>query len=147
MIRAATCEDVPAMVELGRQMLEEAPHFAAVPLSEERLTESLLALIGSPRALVAVASLAREIDGFLIAIAAPHWASDIIEVSELVLYVHPLARGRWLSPQLIERLKDFAAAQGASLVRAGASAGICDDDVVRLYERAGFKRCGACLQL
>jgi GNAT superfamily N-acetyltransferase len=147
MIRAATSDDLPALLEMGELMLAESPHFAAVPLSRERLGESLLALLGTPDALVALAEVDGIPAGVMVAFAAPHWASEIVEVSEIALFVHLAYRRSGIAAALIERFKEFACERGAGLVRAGASAGICDDAVVRLYERAGFKPCGACLQL
>lgn len=147
MIRAATMQDLPALIAMGEAMLAEAPHFAAVPISRARLTESLAAMIAAPSALVALAEVDGVPVGAVIAYATTHWASDITEAAEIALYVHPKHRRSGVAAALVERFKLFASDHGAALVRAGASAGICDDAVVRVYERAGFKVCGACLQL
>lgn len=147
MIRAATPADLPAILSMGEAMLAEAPHFAAVPFSRARLSESLAALIAAPDALVAVAEVDGVAAGVMIAYAAQHWASEVVEASELALFVHAAHRRSGIASALIERFKEFAAEHGAALVRAGASAGTCDEAVVRGYERAGFHRCGTCLQL
>lgn len=147
MIRDASIDDVPRLVAFGRAMMAESPHFRALPFSAHVLETSLTAIIESSAGLCAVAEHESEVAGVLLAFASPHWAADCIEVSEMALYVDPPARKSGIAFALIERLKQFAHDNGAAIVRAGASAGIADEQVARLYELAGFKRCGLCLQL
>lgn len=147
MIRAATAADLPVLLAMGEAMLGAAPHFAAVPVSVKRLADSLAVLIDCADALVAIAEVQGRPAGAMIAFAAPHWASEVVEVSEIALYVDPAHRRAGVAAALIGRFVEFAREKGAALTRAGASAGICDDAVVRAYERAGFRVCGACLQL
>lgn len=146
MIRAATIADLPQLLELGREMLAEAPNFAALPFSAGQLEATLINLIAEPGALVCVAERDGQIVGAVLANAGMHWASEAIVACELALFVAPCARGTMVAARLIQRLKLFAIESGAALCRAGASTGVCDALVVSLYERAGFKVCGTSLQ-
>jgi GNAT superfamily N-acetyltransferase len=146
MIRDASIADLPQLLELGRQMLAEAPNFQGLPFSARQLEATLTNLIAEPGALVAVAERDGRVVGAVVASAGMHWASEAVIAAELALFVAPDARGGLTAARLIARLKQFAIESGAALCRAGASTGVCTDSVVSLYERQGFKVCGTCLQ-
>lgn len=146
MIRPATVADIPQLLELGAAMHAEAPNFAALPFDASRLEASLVAMIGDGDTLVAVAERHGALVGVLLAICGMHWASTAIEVDELALYVAPDARGTLVAAQLIATLKQYAFDRDAKIIRAGAAAGVNNDLVVSLYERAGFRVIGTDLQ-
>lgn len=146
MIRDATIADIPQLLALGRQMLDEAPNFRALPFSAARVEATLVSMIGEAGALVAVAERGGQIVGAVLAVAGLHWASDVVTVGELALFVTASARGTLVAARLIERLKEFASECDAKICRAGSSTGVDNALVVRLYERAGFKMSGAVLQ-
>lgn len=146
MIRDATIADLPQLLDLGSQMLAEAPSFARLPFSARQLEATLTNLIAEPAGLVAVAEREGCIVGALVANAGMHWASEAVVACELALFVSADARGSLVAARLVARLKQFAHESGAALCRAGASTGVCNQLVVSLYERAGFKVCGTSLQ-
>jgi putative acetyltransferase len=57
------------------------------------------------------------------------------------MYVRPAARGRGVARAILARLEAEARAQGAP--RLVLETGDIRHDAMRLYERAGFRRCGA----
>src|SRR4051812_1751298 len=97
MIRRATLQDLPAMLALGVEMVAESPAWSRFTYSPVRTSESVGALIQSEDGFVWVAERGGAIAGFLIGMASPHWACEAEMVSELLLYVHPAARGSTLA--------------------------------------------------
>lgn len=65
--------------------------------------------------------------------------SDFAEVKRM--YVRPSARGRGVAQALLGRLEGEARGAGRSLLRL--ETGVKQAAAIRLYERAGFARCGA----
>ena len=65
--------------------------------------------------------------------------SDFAEVKRM--YVRPSARGRGVAQALLRRLENETRSAGMSLLQL--ETGIKQAAAIRLYERAGFSRCGA----
>src|SRR5262249_10825373 len=57
------------------------------------------------------------------------------------MYTRPRVRGRGIGKILLARLEREARAAGMKVLRLGT--GICPAEAVGLYQRCGFRRCGA----
>jgi GNAT superfamily N-acetyltransferase len=147
MIRMATLEDVPALVELGRLLCTESPVYTRLHYNGERVAAFIRELIMSPRGFAWVG----EQDGVVVAVflAAPqaHWACDALIATELVLYVRPESRGSSIAARLVAEFITWAKSIGAEIAAAGSTTGVNEELTVRLYERFGFQRIGTNLEL
>ncbi|WP_368647805.1 N-acetyltransferase family protein [Castellaniella ginsengisoli] len=140
MMRPATLEDVPALVEMGAGMAAESPRWNRLTYSGERVGNTLRNLIESPDGLVLVGERSGGlIAGGIAAIASPNWMSEEMIVQELALFVRPEFRGSILACRLICGLAEWAKLKGARWVEAGVSTGVSPERTAALYQRLGFK--------
>lgn len=146
MIRPATLEDLPVLVELGERMHAESPRFSVLRFSAAKLERTLRGAIESPAGFAWVAVSEGLIVGGLVAIATEHWASDDLITTDLALFVAPERRGGRAFLQLVSRYRDWARATGAVLRQLGVTTGIDTETTVALLERIGMKRCGVILE-
>lgn len=147
MIRAATLDDLPQLLRLGAAMHAESPRFSRLHFSAVRLEATLRALMDSPRGFVMVASAdSGWLVGGMVAVAAPHWASDDLIATDLALFIAPAARGGLLPARLLSRYVQWARQLGAQIIQAGVTTGIEPETTARLYERMGLTRCGVILE-
>lgn len=148
MIRAATLDDLPQLLRLGAAMHAESPRFSRLRFSATRLEATLRALIGVPHGFVMVATAERDgwLVGGMVAVVAPHWASDDLIATDLALFIAPAARGGLLPARLLTRYVQWAHHLGAQIIQAGVTTGIEPETTARLYERMGLTRCGVILE-
>lgn len=142
MIRDATADDIPALLDLGQQMHAESPAFsgtAFVPAKLEYLAGSLLQM---PGGILLVAELSGRPVGFMAGLVSEHWITDARQAADLALYVAPEARGGMTAVRLVRAFEQRAQAWGATELVPGVSAGIDNELAVKLYERLGYTRRG-----
>lgn len=138
MIRRATPDDVPELIRLGAAMHAESPFWGRFAFSEERLAETLYALLGTPRGFVWIAEVGEEIVGALLGMVEQHWMSSDLMATELAFYVRSDVRGGLHGPRLLAAFVAWTDAVGARATFAGLSSGI-DSRAGRLYvDFAGF---------
>jgi GNAT superfamily N-acetyltransferase len=146
MIRPATIDDVPRLVELGAQMHAES-RYRVLAFAEDKVTELYTDLIEHPDALIMVSERAGIIIGMIVArIHAPYFSRDLAS-GDLHLYIQPAHRGGLSGPRLIAAYMHWAKARGAKMIDLGNSARICDTALARLYEYMGFEPVGTLYQL
>jgi len=146
MIRPATIEDLPALLDIGRDMATESPRYSRMRFSRDKLAHMLGALIESEAGFVCVVEDDCGISAVMVAMVAEHWMSDDLNASDLALYVKPNARGTMAATELICAYRAWAQGRGAVLVQAGITTGIFTEKTAQLYEYLGFKRCGVVLE-
>lgn len=146
MIRDATFDDLPQLVELGRVMHAESPRFARLTFSAGRLHLTLAALIEAGQFLRVGTDEAGAVVGGMAGMVTQHWASDDLVANELALFVAPEYRGGLLAVRLLTRYLQWAAERGAVIIQAGVTTGVDTETTARLYERMGLKRCGVILE-
>lgn len=146
MIRAATLEDIPALVELGRQLHAESPRWSRLAYSAEKVAALVHYLITSSDGFAWVAVRRGAIVGYLIALIDAHWCSDDRVAQELSFFVRSDARGALYAARLIAVLDAWAEMKGAKWCQVGISTGIDVKRAVRLYQRLGFQRCAIGLE-
>lgn len=141
MIRKATTEDIPTLVELGAKMAAESPEWRDMGYSREKVAALLATLVDSARGLVIVADRG-GVCGGLVAAASEHWACDSVVAFELAIYVDPDARGAVVGIQLVKAYRDWVAANGFKRGTAGVTTGLQTERTAVLYEKAGARRLG-----
>lgn len=142
MIRAATPNDLNALLELGCAMhAESAYHY--LPFDQEKVRALLLSCMKG-FGCVFVAERDGEIIGGFFGIITEHYFCDVKMACDLALFVRPDRRGALAAVQLIEAYIDFALKQGVDPrnIQIGISTGVDIDRTAKLYERMGFERTG-----
>ena len=146
MIRAATFDDIPALLALGERMHAESPRFSQLAFCRDQLARTLGGVLGNPLGLLCVGDVGGAVGGVMLALAYQHWCSSDIVASELALYVEPEHRGTLMAARLIKRYRQWAAEVGAKHITAGVSTGVHVEETARLYEAMGMRRFGVLLE-
>lgn len=139
MIEPAKPEDVDALVELGRAMVNESPRWRRLVYSAQRVRNTITALIASPDGLVVVARREGRLVGAILAICEANWMSEERVCQELALYVVPECRGSMIACRLICTMVAWGEAKGARWIEAGVSTGVHPKRTAALYQRLGFE--------
>lgn len=145
MIRKATFDDIPRLVELGRVMHAEAPNFRAMAFDPERLAMTLQTVIESDRGFAWVIE-GDEVVGGLIAMAVPHWFSPEVTACDLALFVLPEHRGGIGCARLLNRYRSWAAGLGATKIQLGIMTGVHVEQTRALCERLGWHCAGVVME-
>ena len=135
MIRAATPDDIPRLVELGTRFMRESGYARHLTINGEAMAELAATLIEAEHGLLLVDDRGGEITGMIGVIATHHPHSGDPVMSELFWYVLPRARGG--GARLLLTAEAWARSHGItkSLTVAPAANGA----VAGLYERLGYR--------
>lgn len=142
MIRAATLDDIPALVALGRVMHAESPVYSRLRFDADILAANIAAVIGSPRGFAQVCEIDGGLAGGLLAAAVPHWCSPDLVACDLALFVHPEHRGGMTAPRLVERYREWGTGIGAVIIQLGIMTGVQPERTQAMCERLGWQRQG-----
>lgn len=93
MIRDATHEDIPRLVEMAKRFLSDGVYHRNIAYNPEHLTQLMGALIDGPDALLRVSTKDDEVTGMIGMVAYPHPLSMEPVASELFWWVEPEHRG------------------------------------------------------
>lgn len=134
MIRTATLVDVPRLVQMGVDFMNESQYGFHLTTSASAIEALNRMLIEAPHGEVFVSEQDGEITGMIGVIATHHPHSGDTVMSELFWYVRPGARG--FGVRLLRHAESWARAHGIakSLVVAP------NEAVERLYERMNYQR-------
>ncbi len=145
MIRMATHEDVPQLVELGRAMHAES-NYAPLVFDPARTANFVHWLIDEPDGFVACAERDGELVGFIAALAGPTWFGDGKQktANDMGLYVRPANRRGTSAIFLVQAFKDWVLRNGFAQGRGGTNAGQAGQAANAIYEHLGFARAGHC---
>ena len=147
MIRRAKIEDIPSIIECLSDLNRESPEYGSEPRNKQYVTASLKAMLYNDAALLLVyVDDAAMIRGFMFAVIVDNWYAPTRTVFEQLLYVKPEYRGSLVAPRLVQSLERYAAAAGATRVRAGVTTGINHENALSLYERMGYSQVGTLVQ-
>jgi len=133
MIRPATVEDVPRLVELGRAFLRTPPYAGLFADAPDVLATLIQTLITGPASTVLVIDQADLVVGAIGLLVAPHFASGEALASEVFWYMDPQYRGAGV--RLLRAGEHWAAASGA----VGVAMVAPDDRLGAVYERWGYQ--------
>lgn len=144
MIRHATHADIPRLVEIGQSMHAES-RFRRYPYEVEDVARTLATIISTPTlGAVLVDDRDGEIIGGFAGVLAPFFfASQVKFASDMALFVLPDKRGGMAAAKLVRAFHDWARAEGAAETNLGINTGVHPERTGKLFERLGFKCCGA----
>lgn len=142
-IRAATLEDIPAIVELGRRMHAESPRFSKLQYAPDKVEATFTIALTDHRyfTLVKVEEDGEIIGGFA-GFMAPHWCSYDEVAQDLAVFVRPDRRGGMLAARMVKAFVYWADSRGAKLIALGISTGVMVEETARLYKSLGLKQFG-----
>lgn len=141
MIRAATIDDIPRMLELGRAMHAES-RYAVLPWNAGKVSHLIGWLIDAPDGLALVAERDGEVIGGFLGSVSEHYFTDARVASDYALFVEPGKRGGIAAARLLEAFTIWARAQDATLTQVGVTTGVNVEATARLFEAAGFAPVG-----
>ena len=133
-LREATLEDVPRLVELARIFRQSTNYQSIIRENVDALTATAARLVAGPDSTVIVATVKDYVVGMIGLLAFPHHASGDRTVSELFFWVQPEHRG--CGKQLLAEAEGWARREGATTIQL-----LCPYDtpeVGSFYFRAGY---------
>lgn len=143
MIRRALPQDVPRLVELGALMHAESPRFRGHAYMPERVARNIEQVMTMAAGLVLVAETpGHGVVGAFVAIAAPHFACDFMQASDLALFVHPQHRGARHVVGLVKGYAEWARGIGAE-PNLGLNTGVEPERTGRLLATLGAENTGS----
>lgn len=146
MIREATLDDIPRLLELGQVMHQESPVYNAFPLNEDRVVGFLSYLINSDDGCVFVAIQDGEVIGGMAGIVSEHLWSDIRLAYDIGWFFLPEHRGHLTSIRILQAFLEWAKSKAEQIMIMNTS-GVNTERILPLYEKQGFKKAGAILYM
>lgn len=145
MIRFATLDDVPALVELARAMHAESPVFSVLRFDGEILAGNFRTIIQSSQGFARVFEVGGKVAGGMVAAAVPHFCSPDLVACDVGLFVHPEHRGSSAAVRLLTEYRNWAEGIGAALIQFGVMTGVAVERTQSMCERLGWKQQGVVL--
>lgn len=140
-IRRAIKSDIPAMVEMGRSMIDESPRYRSQGVNVEKLHNLAMALV---TAAMPGGVLVAEKEGVVVGMLAfhigQHFFNDVTFASDLVMYIRPEHRSGSIFPKLVTAFEAWADEYGVGEKQLGVSAEIDSQRIVAALERMGYKQ-------
>lgn len=140
MVRAATFDDIPAIVGLLRVMHAES-RFRSIEFVDSKAAATVAALL-TERMCVLVAERDGAAIGFFLGAVSEYFFSLERYAADLALFVDPGHRGGMTGASLLRAFKAWAQDQGIRHVEIGVTTGVTVEKTAALFERLGFRRQG-----
>jgi L-amino acid N-acyltransferase YncA len=136
-LRAATHADIPAIIELGREM-HAGSNYAPLDYDPESITATLSALLADSQFVVVAEDDGGGLYGFMFGAVAPAWFGRDYVANDIALFVRP---GHGLTAaKLVHVFTRWAAMAGAKQIRPGVSTG--NAAAQRLWGGMGYQPAG-----
>lgn len=132
MIREATLDDVPAIVDMGLQFLRTSDYKEALGENPTQIAATVNWLIADKNGVVLVADYDCGLIGMIGLLIFTHHFSGESIAGELAWWVNPEHRG--FGVRLLKAAERWAAERGAERMQMIAPSG----EVGRIYERLGY---------
>lgn len=129
-IREATLEDVPRIVELGRKFIANGPYKDQLdnPAQADHIARWMIV---NQKAKVLVAQMDGTIQGMIAFIIYPHYFTGQPTANEMIWYVEPEARAGGIAMRLMHAAESLAKEMGAIRMQFTAPTA----EIGKLYER------------
>lgn len=138
-IRKATRSDIPAIIEMARDMHAESPRYSSLQFDAEKINALALALILEPRnGGVLVAEREARVVGMLAFYVTPFFFGSDLLASDLVMYIRPYFRAGTIFPKLVRAFETWADEFGVKEKQLAVSAEIESARTVAVLERLGY---------
>lgn len=136
MIRNATTEDIPLLLQMSQRMHEES-RYKDRAYSKYKLKSMYERLIGSPTSIVILSD-----HGCLVGGVSEYWFGSDKYAFEYILYVEPEHRGKPDAVALIKAYIRRAEALGALDIYIENTTGVAVERTEHLFLKLGFLRVG-----
>ncbi|WP_110995387.1 GNAT family N-acetyltransferase [Pseudomonas sichuanensis] len=145
MIRPATHEDIPRLVELGAVMHSTTCYSHQV-YSPEKVHAFLGDLI-SGAGVIFAAEVGGQVVGAICGALTEQWFNGDLIAFEHCVFVEPSKRQGLIAMRMILAFQEWARIKGAKEVYMGVTTGPGSSRTARLYSRMGFKFNGPLMHL
>lgn len=133
MIRRATPDDLPRIIEMGQRFIAETPYRDLISEADpERVTDLVVKVATSPDGVILIADDDGNVTGMIAMVVGEHPYSGERTGSELVWWVEPEHRGYGL--RLLKAAEEWARDRGATRIHMVAP----NDQIGALYARLGY---------
>ncbi|QXI40437.1 GNAT family N-acetyltransferase [Pseudomonas xantholysinigenes] len=140
MIRAATHDDIPRLVELGT-LLHHTSSYAGTSFNPDKVGSFLGQLIDGLGVVFAAEVDGQVVGGFAGAITE-QWFSDDLLAYDYSIFIEPGKRHGIIALKLILAFQNWATAKGVKEIHMGITTGMNVEGTSRLYKRLGFEYVG-----
>ncbi|WPE28059.1 hypothetical protein PshuTeo1_37940 [Pseudomonas hunanensis] len=140
MIRPATHEDIPRLVELGT-LLHDTSSYAHTGFNADKVARFLGQLIDG-LGVVFAAEVNGEVVGGFAGAVTEQWFSDDLLAYEYSIFIEPSKRQGLIALKLVLAFQAWAKAKGAKEIHMGITTGISVEGTSRLYRKLGFTYVG-----
>lgn len=139
MIRNATLDDIPRIVEMGKNLTLQTT-YGFVTYSPERVQATCELLINS--GFIVVAQKNGEVVGAMLGdVYTPWYTTDRMGI-DYSIYIEPEHRQGMIAVRMIKRFEEWCIGMGAKQIRPGVGTG--DKNISRLYHALGYRSVGEC---
>lgn len=137
MIREATLEDVPAIIEMGQRFFDASGYDGMTSYDPVSASTTYINLIQSPDGILLVHDGENGPDGMTGALLFPFFFNNSHKHGQEVFWwVNPESRGSGV--QLFRALENIARERGAKSLAMATVASLESEAVGRIYERFGY---------
>lgn len=140
MIRIATQDDLPRIVELGRT-LHATSSYASLSFDDEKVA-SLMAVLIDGAGVVFVAEQEGLVIGGIAGGVTEHWFSKDKVAFDYSFFIDPKHRHGITAMKIASTFMEWARLKGATQVRMGITTEINVEGTSRLYRALGFESAG-----
>ena len=133
MIRNATEQDIPKLVEMGQALHDEST-YKHVEYSPERVAETCRLMIAN--GFLVVAEKDGEVIGVMMGDVYVPWYTTERMGIDYTLYIMPEHRNGLIAVKMIKRFEQWCIAMGAKQIRPGIGTGVKGAE--RLYKALGY---------
>lgn len=141
MIRPATIDDIPRIVELGAMLHAESDEYRDIGYDRGKVAETMAGLMQESGVIFLYVS-GGEIIGGLAGALTEFWFSREKIAGDYSLFVHPDHRHGMIAVKLVLAFHAWAKMLGARQVKMGVTTGIALDGTSNLYQSLGMRHCG-----
>jgi GNAT superfamily N-acetyltransferase len=134
-LKIATEQDINKLKALTDRMLEST----GLGVATEK---KIRALVLSPKSLVLLAWDADHLIGYTCGVVHENVFNDRLRVTDIGVYVEPEYRASGVSKKMIDHLEQWAKEKGAEEIWLGQTTGDDVDQIVKYYNRLGYKTKG-----
>jgi len=140
-IRQGDVDDILQLVELGKQMHDEAPSFNQMDYDPKKLL-SLGVMLSEQGGMFVAEKEDSEIIGMFLGVIVPHFFGNDLMANDLCMFVKKAHRGSTAAPRMIKAFEQWAFANGAKVLRFGVSTGVEAERTLKLYQKLGYTQTG-----
>lgn len=138
MIRPMTLDDLPRLIEMGREFYDESEEYKLYSFDEDKLVALGHLAMEGEYAICLVHERDGTVDGMLYGFAYEQFFSEDMSASEMFVFASKDARGAFIGKRLLMAFELWAESLGVKEMRVGVSAGITTERTIGLYKKLGY---------